>query len=425
MTGRWEVQLPDDLAARARETAREVAARLRDPERLRHAVRQAPQQSMFADDARWRPHELAGGHLGLAILFAGCDDAFPGEDWAIAAQAHLEVAAEAAEARQNIPASLFHGLAGLGFARLLIGDEAPADEDLLRRAEAAADRVAGAEEFVSERDFDVVSGLAGVGAYLLSIPGSSPALDRDLHALVRLAQAHGPTPGWYTPPHLLDEEAREHYPQGRFNCGLAHGIPGPLALLSLADAQGVAVDGVVAAIERITRWLVEQRLEDDWGTTWPSAVTLGPVRPEPSRSAWCYGPPGVARSLWLAGDTLDDSGLRDLAVAAMSAVYRRPIPKRGIDSPTFCHGVAGLLQITLRFAQDTGLPLFREEAAKLAMQLLDAYDRGSLLGYCDVEPDGRLVDRASLVNGAAGVALVLLAASSPFEPAWDRMFLLS
>ena len=425
MTGRWEVQLPDDLAAHARETAREVAARLRDPERLRRAVRQAPQQSMFADSTRWRPHELAGGHLSLAILFAGCDDAFPSEDWAVAAQAHLEVATEAAEARQDIPPSLFHGLAGLGFARLLIGGEAPVDEELVRGAEAAVDRVAGVEEFVSEKDYDVVSGLAGIGAYLLSVPGSSPALDRDLRALVRLGGADGLIPGWYTPPHLLDEQARERSPQGCFNCGLAHGIPGPLALLALAHAQGVAVDGAATAIERIARWLIEQRLEDEWGTTWPAVVPLEPVRPEPSRSAWCYGPPGVARSLWLAGNALGDPVLRDLAVEAMSAVYRRPIPERRIDSPTFCHGVAGLLQITLRFAEDTGLPLFREEAAKLAVQLVDAYDRGSLLGYSDLEPDGRSVDRASLVNGAAGVALVLLAASSPFEPAWDRMFLLS
>ena len=43
----------------------------------------------------------------------------------------------------------------------------------------------------------------------------------------------------------------------------------------------------------------------------------------------------------------------------------------------------------------------------------------------DLEPDGRLVDCVGLIDGAAGVALVLLAASSPVEPAWDRVFLLS
>ncbi|MEV6414299.1 lanthionine synthetase LanC family protein [Kribbella sp. NPDC051718] len=47
----------------------------------------------------------------------------------------------------------------------------------------------------------------------------------------------------------------------------------------------------------------------------------------------------------------------------MAAVYRRPWSARQIgDSPGLCHGVAGLLQITLRFADDTGEPVFTEAA---------------------------------------------------------------
>ena len=109
----------------------------------------------------------------------------------------------------------------------------------------------------------------------------------------------------------------------------------------------------------------------------------------------------------------------------MEAVYRRPIDERRIDSPTFCHGIAGLLQVTLRFAHDTGLPVFSQAASELTEQLLAMYDPERALGYCSIEPGGNLVDQPGLLDGAPGVALVLLAASSNVEPTWDRLFLLS
>jgi hypothetical protein len=127
----------------------------------------------------------------------------------------------------------------------------------------------------------------------------------------------------------------------------------------------------------------------------------------------------------LAGRALGDRELCNLGVEAMEAVYRRPIWERRIDSPTFCHGVAGLLQITLRFANETRLPVFFQAAEELADQLLEAYEPDRLLGFANVEPDGRRVDQPGLLDGATGVALVLLAAASPAEPVWDRLFLLS
>jgi hypothetical protein len=144
-----------------------------------------------------------------------------------------------------------------------------------------------------------------------------------------------------------------------------------------------------------------------------------------SRSAWCYGSPGIARSLWLAGQALDNEQYRKLAVDAMSATYRRPLHIRRIDSPTFCHGVAGLAQITLRFANDTRLPEFASASRDLVAQLLDLYEPDSLLGYRDLEPGDNAVDQPGLLDGAPGVAMVLLAAASGVEPTWDRLFLLS
>ena len=44
------------------------------------------------------------------------------------------------------------------------------------------------------------------------------------------------------------------YPHGNLNCGLAHGIPGPLATMSLALLAGVTVPGLAEAVDWAASW---------------------------------------------------------------------------------------------------------------------------------------------------------------------------
>jgi hypothetical protein len=203
--------------------------------------------------------------------------------------------------------------------------------------------------------------------------------------------------------------------------------------MSMALSQGISVPGQDEAIAQAASWLAEHRADDGWGVNWPFAVPLRadglPDFPRaaqtPSRAAWCYGAPGVARALWLAGVALDRPDWRELAARAMEAIYRRPVEARRIDSPTFCHGIAGLLHVTLRFANDTGLPVFAKAATDLTESILAAHEPDTLLGYRNLEPGGARIDQAGLLDGSPGVILSLLAASSYTEPTWDRAFLLA
>jgi hypothetical protein len=434
----WAPVLPAPMRTAAVGVAHDLVARCADSERIHAALAAAREQTDYPMSVHWEPYGVAQGDAGLALLSGCAAAAFPGEGWELTAHEQLASAVRAAERTPWLPANLFGGLAGLLLAASSLsaggtryGRVVTALEDALLPATARlVARLRGLGPGMNVGEFDAISGLAGIGVALLGHTDRTPvrrALQQLVGALVDLVDGSADPPRWYTPPEQMGDEVMSRmYPDGNLNCGLAHGIPGPLATMSLARLAGVDVPGLDSAIARVAGWVAGTRLEDAWGVNWPTAVPLGDAPPERgSRAAWCYGAPGVARSLWLAGEALDDVALRALAVAGMEAVYRRPAAERAIDSPTFCHGVAGLLQVTLRFAHDTGLPVFAEAAETLTAQLLDAYDGSRLLGFASLEPGGNRVDQPGLLDGAPGVALVLLAAATDPEPAWDRLFLLS
>ena len=443
----WRAALPHNRRATALAVAGDVAARVTDRGRLTTAIATARRQTSFPESVHWEPHAIAQGDAGIALLCGYLDRCFPDDAWDLTAHDFLNSAARGAEhaaAHGPVAPGLFSGLSGLAFTTAALARDGQRYGRLLSAVEQACLPVAEhwsrslrGEAGMSVHRFDLISGLAGIGAHLLA-RSTQPHVERTLTellaALVDLATPDAEPPRWFTPPQFLYDEATVRmYPHGNLNCGLAHGIPGPLALMALALADGVDTAGLAGAVADTAQWLTAHRCDDEWGVNWPTAVALPapsaasevPAADMAGRAAWCYGSPGVARALWLAGEALGDAALRELAVEAMKAVYRRPLHAREIDSPTFCHGIAGLLQITLRFAHDTRMELFQEAAGALTDQLLQAYDPDRLLGFCSEEPGGKLVDQAGLLDGAAGVALVLLAAATDVEPTWDRAFLLS
>ncbi|WP_081593990.1 lanthionine synthetase C family protein [Nocardia brasiliensis] len=417
----WGSVLPAAMAAEAVAVARTVARRLAAPESLPPL----PDRPALLRDG-------ASGAAGCAVLLSR----FDGSEGERAAHRCLTAAVRELEHADVRPPGMFDGLTGLAFSALLLSRNgtryqrllAELDRGIVRDATSRAAVLAHARHGLPFESFDLVSGITGTGAYLLRRNAYPAALRSALTGLVAVCRWDTDLPNWHTPAWSIAPKTpmAESFPGGVLNCGLAHGVPGPLALLSLAELSGISVPGQGEAIAVVGHWLAAHRADDAHGPNWPTGIPLpGTAAVETrSRNAWCYGGPGVARALWLAGNAIDDTELRSLAVEAMLAASSRFAATAETDpAPGLCHGVAGLLQIMLRFAHDTGDPRFARAAVELTDRLLARYDPAHRFGFrCAGELPA---DRPGLLDGAAGIALALLAASTGEMPDWDRMLLLA
>ncbi|MBQ1047814.1 lanthionine synthetase C family protein [Micromonospora sp. C51] len=267
-------------------------------------------------------------------------------------------------------------------------------------------------------EFDLISGLTGLGALLLRRDPNGLLCRDVLTYLVRLANPlryqGAALPGWWTRLSPNNRVTAE-FPHGHGNLGMAHGVTGPLALLSLAARAGVRVDGHDRAMRTMATWLMDWRHLDDGGVWWPQWVVLDDnhqprsVQEAPRRPSWCYGIPGIARALQLAGLALSDQALLDTAEAAVGACLSQPVHLDQITDTSLCHGYAGVLQTVLRIARDARTLTIADGVVNLIEPLLE-----------------RTSTDASLLEGQAGVALALhtLRHGAPTS-GWDACLLLA
>ncbi|MGH3940031.1 MAG: lanthionine synthetase C family protein [Pseudonocardiaceae bacterium] len=379
---------------------------------------------------RSRPQSLAGGAAGIALLHIERARSGHG-DWSTAHAWLTTAAHDDLSAGPN--AGLFFGAPTLAFVTHAAADRpgklarALADLDTstvavtrrhLDEAHARIDR--GDRPALAE--FDLIRGLAGLGAYHLRRHPDRDITRAVLSYLVRLTEplagrADG-LPGWWTDVSPNGGPSPD-FPGGHGNFGMSHGIAAPLALLSLAVRHGVVVDGHTDAIGRICAWLDTWQQEHPAGPWWPGFITLEQVhkgqleQSSRQRPSWCYGTPGLARAHQLAGLATGDTARQRTAETAMLGCLHDPTQLDRITDSGLCHGMAGVFQSAWRMAADADTPDVAAELPKLAARLLTQF-------HCAPED-------IEFLDGRVGVALGLHTAGTDTAPLtdWDGCLLLT
>ncbi|HEY3952743.1 MAG TPA: lanthionine synthetase C family protein [Streptosporangiaceae bacterium] len=310
---------------------------------------------------------------------------------------------------------------------------APALDNLDRHISCAArTRLAAAHQRIDMghlpelREFDLISGLTGIGVYLLHRQACGELLEDILAYLVRLTgpiHSQGETvPGWWTGNGLADQPSADR-PGGHGNLGLAHGITGPLALLSAGMRRGITVPGQADAIAIICSWLDQWRIGTGARAWWPGLISRlehrhGHVHQEgPQRPSWCYGTPGIARAQQLAGLATGNMGRQHAAELALAGCVTDKSQLAQLQDASVCHGWAGLTLTTRRAAADADpdspLPNL---VPHLADQLREA-----------AASDHSLRAGSGLLLGADGVELTSQTLHGGWPPScpWDTCLLLA
>ncbi|MEU5547270.1 lanthionine synthetase C family protein [Streptomyces sioyaensis] len=265
-------------------------------------------------------------------------------------------------------------------------------------------------------EYDLFRGLTGVGALLLRRQPHGAEMKGVLEYLVRLVEpitdeSGESLPGWWVGHAPASDKTAT--PGGHANAGLAHGITGPLALLSLALRAGITVDGHETAIRRICRWLDHIRQSDPRGLRWPRWVSHHGVSPtQPATPGWCYGTPGLVRAQQLAAIVLEDADRKRMVERALTYCLGDPHQLDKIADRGLCHGFGGVLRAVQRVAEDADTPSeYRRRLSPLIRPFLAA----------DVPEDG------GFLVGKAGAALAFQDAETDGSPQgqWDACLLLT
>lgn len=424
-TGRWQPILTGSLCEQALETVAAIAEALRTStyNTLHNGLSAAVHGAAAAAS-------LSSGTAGLALFFAYLAQAQATDEDSAQVIELLEQAMEGVATALMSPA--FHGgFTGVGWsiAHLLGRNDTPA----------TADPNTEFDEFLCNYvsrtpwngDYDLISGLVGVGIYALERlprPMAVTCLEQVVTRLAELAEHNAQGIAWFTPPYLLPPWQRELCPNGYYNFGLAHGIPGVVALLGHAYAAGVAANQAQVLLEGAVPWLLAQTITEN-GDVGFASWQAPEYTPRLARLAWCYGDPGVAAALLVAGRSLRRPAWEEAALTIARRAAQRPTERAGVVDAGLCHGAAGLGHLFNRIHQATGDPVVGDAAHAWLKAALDLRQPGQgVAGYLAWSPGEEKISpwaaESGLLTGAAGVALALLAAATPVEPAWDRMLLI-
>ena len=213
------------------------------------------------------------------------------------------------------------------------------------------------------------------------------------------------------------------------NLGLAHGIPAIMIILSeISKIESLKIEAL--RILKPAIYFLADYKQDNllYGSFYPYVYDfhdLKIINPNnKSRLAWCYGDLSVSWALLKGGIACNDEKIVDFAKEIiLSCTKRRDIKEELVLDAIVCHGYAGIALLFKKFLIDIH-HVEIEDAAKfwLSTTLSNNNTFQKYLRYNTYLNDYQ--ENHSLLNGIAGIGLVLLSFISENEIYWDECLLL-
>ncbi|URZ02933.1 lanthionine synthetase C family protein [Clostridium felsineum] len=432
-----------------------IANKMKEPEYVRDVCNQKRNYISVNTgiSSQWSELSLINGYPALGVLFGELHEVFPQEEWDLVGHKYMIKIEEIIKEKGIEQFTFFSGAGSVGMAAYALSCNGKRYNNFLKSINdfifeeypIILNGVTLQHKDVYMWNYDVIRGMSGIGRYLLLFKQDirvKSIIEKILKYLITLAddiEVFGNmVPRFYiSRENQFLQSDRELYTKGNFNFGVSHGISGPLAFMSIALINGIEVEGQRNAIRKIVSILNNFRYTENKATYWPGRVSFEDfiekkVYEKNRRASWCYGVPGIGRTIYLAGKALDDEGYKNMGIDAFSKLCLLKEDELKLISPTFCHGYAGLLQVLNLMYNDTGLENLREYRDKILNKILSFYCEDSAFGFYDIDisdyanmSDIKKFDNCGLLNGSTGVVLSILGAIRPNKTQWDSIFMIN
>jgi lantibiotic modifying enzyme len=226
----------------------------------------------------------------------------------------------------------------------------------------------------------------------------------------------------------IDLFSNRHLGSVAYNFGLAHGMPSIVAVLLKVYAKGLFQDKTSKLIQGALAWILHHKnLDEGFISIYPTLIFEKETEADKlhSRLAWCYGDLSMGLIFWNAGELLKMPAWKNEGLQCMNHSLKRIDPLENIYlDGAFCHGTAGIAHLFNRCYLVTGNLEFLDRASFWINETLkQAKFEDGLAGYKarDIET---WINRFGLLEGIAGIGLVLISYLSKNNSDWDECLLL-
>lgn len=351
---------------------------------------------------------LANGTAGQMLLFAELASAN------INSKVYRRVVEESLEKITSsltdaIDPGLFDGLAGVCWSIKYVSDLLGFDE--YSKSDSYDEIYDYFGSFLSdsnvEYEYDLISGLAGIGLWALTIADKDQKeklVSLILSQLKRSAEQNKDGITWATPlarpPRMRNPSVKNEI---EYNLGVAHGVPGVIGFLSECVLSNVMSKDAERLLKGSVVWLLTKRKKDALSRF--SDVVDGKA----SRLAWCYGDAGIAAVLLKAARALRSDSTLHEALDVVHHSANRPLETTFVSDTGVCHGAAGLALIFNQISTNHSSAEIEMASSFWTAQVLAM--RNNDIGICGFFARTVNLERnkdASWLTGAAGAALTLL-----------------
>lgn len=278
---------------------------------------------------------------------------------------------------------------------------------------------------VKHENYEFLHGAIGVGTYFLSRFDKNKETIRYVQELLTELEKSGITcennaVKWLS---VLNYETGEK----GYNISMSHGMSSIVAFLIRLHQLNFETIRVEKLLSSTITYILEQVTYKEGGFSYFPMYSKESSCDFPySRLAWCYGDLGVAYVLWHASILMNNKVLENRALKMLYFNSNRlDLKSNGICDASLCHGTAGVAQIFWNLYLNTHINKFADATDYWINQtLLMSKHSDGLAGFKFYKADGEFDNSVGLLEGIAGVGLVLLSQLTDKKLTWDESLML-